>query len=1280
MIQSQFDAAAKLSGPKMQTCGSHSDDSGPDERPRKRRKTSPPIEDSIEVAPDTAALTKCNKSGTAETGQEEESKSDNKNIDGTPQSSSHWEDASPEAEVKPDMDIEAKAEEKDDADEAQDPGEEEVVLLSEESVLAGDLSFPDGQKDGDGGTGAGVGAPPGSPPDAPCEAESCKDKPHPAVQDAVPVASSRGPSRKSSRQSSPAAQKRESATTTTTVAIKPPGEVAAPLLSSTSESTHPQAADRAKCAAALSSDPSTPKPPESHPLQRTGYSSPLSSPPSNISETFDERSTELAPSSSRPSSPVSENDDGEDTQEDDEDDDSQQPLSQEHFKRSSTLRRSLSTLKGRELFDASIWADPLKTSVFYTFATNLRQKSRDAAPTGCHHFISHLSKAGKMVRCYTQNIDLLEDKVGLSTRLLLGPGSRGRFSTRASKGVAGTATPRNSGRNNTQLAPVPSVSCPVGIPGSSQHAVDDGSASPGEDVPANSQGAPVGLLEKVDVVHRRSSGGDRVVAQGRDERGRECGGEHEDGREQDGTTTSSQPVEADSTNPTSDKPLPKTDSGSTTPERDKGVECVYLHGSLRALRCFQCGCVADWDEGDRELQTMSGQQPPCPRCEGATVARQERGKRAIGVGKLRPDVVLYGEEHPDSQQISTIIQHDISLAPDMLIVMGTSLKVHGLKTVVREFAKSVHNRKDGKVIFVNYTKPADSVWADVFDFWIEMDCDAWVEDLKEKKPIMWLPPGSVEEEPKSTKRRRPAKDEAEKKDSKRPKKAEETDNAETKPTATTATNNKSTKPARPEKSKAQELPEGTKPVPKRPAAFRDCKQNGAYWTMKIVTDLAKTSGREMQPMAAFPPSTIVTASQAATVLAKGASKTQKFTTPAGPVDTRRGPRTKNVRSRAAMLAATTASEPAAKQSRPSCKPATSEPAAKEQQAQPVAPKPDAPPETVEATFVRLEDDDERAIDSSSIKREAVSDTAVQDDPVLVEVPVPNAGPMPVGEGNSILDAVKSNHRIRKPKAIFGEAIPSSDPPSRRETLVSNPKPKSRGVSQAKKGKASRVGQPTERQDSTQAQGASVDPQNDQRPFLPMPPLRPQPMPTRTDCSQPQTPDERIILAPLQTAIIGRRHSFMTTAHSGPPTPPSYLEPIVSPGPPANMSPEMSPILSPNHWKDRAFSYGDALARHFEGPRRYLDFNRLSSDAGPGFPAAEARLPAQSGLTPPQSLLVEPPPLYVGQAHPAVLDLSPRAPEESVPDDSPNRQLRLETEAAATLSQMSIYDNRQFAHI
>ncbi|GJC94686.1 Hst3 protein [Colletotrichum higginsianum] len=133
--------------------------------------------------------------------------------------------------------------------------------------------------------------------------------------------------------------------------------------------------------------------------------------------------------------------------------------------------------------------------------------------------------------------------------------------------------------------------------------------------------------------------------------------------------------------------------------------------------------------------------PECPYCAGATAARQERGKRALGVGKLRPDIVLYGEEHPNAHLISPIITHDLGLSPDLLLILGTSLKVHGLKVLVREFAKTIHSR-GGKVVFVNYTKPPESSWGDIIDYWVQWDCDAWVSNLKERIPLLWLPPGT----------------------------------------------------------------------------------------------------------------------------------------------------------------------------------------------------------------------------------------------------------------------------------------------------------------------------------------------------------------------------------------------------------------------------------------------------------------------------------------------------------------------------------------------------------
>jgi len=59
----------------------------------------------------------------------------------------------------------------------------------------------------------------------------------------------------------------------------------------------------------------------------------------------------------------------------------------------------------------------------------------------------------------------------------------------------------------------------------------------------------------------------------------------------------------------------------------------------------------------------------------------------------------------------------------MLLILSTSIQVHGLKVLVREFAKAVHDR-GGKVVFMNFTKPPESVWADVLDFWVQWDCDA----------------------------------------------------------------------------------------------------------------------------------------------------------------------------------------------------------------------------------------------------------------------------------------------------------------------------------------------------------------------------------------------------------------------------------------------------------------------------------------------------------------------------------------------------------------------------
>ncbi|TQS36026.1 hypothetical protein Golomagni_03536 [Golovinomyces magnicellulatus] len=289
---------------------------------------------------------------------------------------------------------------------------------------------------------------------------------------------------------------------------------------------------------------------------------------------------------------------------------------------SQSSLRNLPNLKGRDLFDALIWSDPFKTSIFYMFMTSFRKKVQLVQSTSeAHRFFKTLRDSGRLVRTYTQNIDCFEEKEGLSTDLKLGPGNRARFQAR-----------------NLRMA----------------------------------------LTE----------------------------------------------------NPSKDS------------DQFRGVEAVLLHGSLSKLRCGVCSHLCDWDEDDRLLTTSRGAAPDCPNCTAKNTKRRNRGCRALAVGRLRPDVVLYGEEHPNSSLISPLVTHDLGLRPDILLIMGTSLKVHGLKVLVKEFAKAVHDR-GGKVIFVNHTQPPESIWSDVIDYWVSWDCDKWVLDLKERKRELWLPQGSI---------------------------------------------------------------------------------------------------------------------------------------------------------------------------------------------------------------------------------------------------------------------------------------------------------------------------------------------------------------------------------------------------------------------------------------------------------------------------------------------------------------------------------------------------------
>lgn len=263
-------------------------------------------------------------------------------------------------------------------------------------------------------------------------------------------------------------------------------------------------------------------------------------------------------------------------------------------------------LKGRDLFDASILKREETTLTFMSFMTALKEQCQASKPTRVHEFVAKLDTAGKLLSCYTQNIDSLEHKTDVNTKKI-----------------------------------------------------------------------------------------------------------------------------------------------------------VQLHGHLDTLNCIQCSERLEWtktvNNGDikkEELQEdlenddkHNGKVPgspqsnchmiACPTCEARALARELNGRRRTAVGWMRPNVVLYGEPHPEAEEIGSRISKDLKKRPDCLVVIGTSLAVTGIKTLVKDFAKEV-KENGGHVIFINKTASTKiSGFSENVDYFIQGDCDTYMRDLADRWPSLW---------------------------------------------------------------------------------------------------------------------------------------------------------------------------------------------------------------------------------------------------------------------------------------------------------------------------------------------------------------------------------------------------------------------------------------------------------------------------------------------------------------------------------------------------------------
>ena len=170
-----------------------------------------------------------------------------------------------------------------------------------------------------------------------------------------------------------------------------------------------------------------------------------------------------------------------------------------------------------------------------------------------------------------------------------------------------------------------------------------------------------------------------------------------------------------------DVALPSLETNVPLSAKGPWARSIQLHGGLEKMVCSKCNHLSDF-----EPALFDGPEPPlCRVCiETDKVRTDHAGKRSHGIGRLRPRIVLYNEHNPDEEAIGAVMGSDLRARPDAVIVVGTSMKIPGVRRIVREMCGVVRGRRDGLAVWINQDgPPPGKEFEDCWDLIVKGPCD-----------------------------------------------------------------------------------------------------------------------------------------------------------------------------------------------------------------------------------------------------------------------------------------------------------------------------------------------------------------------------------------------------------------------------------------------------------------------------------------------------------------------------------------------------------------------------
>ncbi|PQE08876.1 hypothetical protein CJF31_00010797 [Rutstroemia sp. NJR-2017a BVV2] len=133
---------------------------------------------------------------------------------------------------------------------------------------------------------------------------------------------------------------------------------------------------------------------------------------------------------------------------------------------------------------------------------------------------------------------------------------------------------------------------------------------------------------------------------------------------------------------------------------DLDAKTIRLYGRVDQARCGICNWKPYLFQGSDLLY--------CQRCLQRSQARILKGKRSLTIGRLRLNVLLYGEPHPDDKEILEAAKYDLRICPELVLIVGTKLRIPGAKSIAADFCYAARS-VGGASFWISKEEPASDV-------------------------------------------------------------------------------------------------------------------------------------------------------------------------------------------------------------------------------------------------------------------------------------------------------------------------------------------------------------------------------------------------------------------------------------------------------------------------------------------------------------------------------------------------------------------------------------------